>query len=212
MPLNEVILNVYFHDIIICEDHPICATGVEVFLTRALGYAPTIHKVHSGRQLINALSERAVDLVILDLILPDASGLDLLEHLQKMPKHIPVIIISSCEDTSVLNKVQEKGVQALLSKLHSEEIFRRALESASLNAQTFIDPQIAQLLAKPRGEGLTPREWEVLVLIAQGHTNESISRALGCSVETVKTHRAKLGQKTATRNRAELTAWYLQRK
>lgn len=203
------------HDILICDDHPICQLGVECRLVQSLTGPFQVRTVNSLKSLIEALDLKKTDLLFLDLHLPDAHALEsVVAVIQRYPE-IPVIVVTSCQDRGPLERlrdwVQAGKLKALLWKTHDFERFQRALSAALTPATHFIDPDILKSLENFRPERLTPREWEVLELIAKGLTNDSIAKALNCSVETVKTHRSNLGYKTSSRTRSELTAWYLNR-
>lgn len=201
-------------NILICDDHPICQMGVETYLREFLPNSLQIRKSEFGHNTVQLFNESPPDLLVLDLSLPDISGLEVLCTVKQNAKNARVMIVTSCEDLSVLRELRRSGADAILWKSHKQNVFQEALRSLQMSqgsAEIYIDPDIQRALDKPPSDGLTKREWEVLELIAQGGTNEAIAKTLGCSLETVKTHRANLGQKTQSRNRAELTAWFLQR-
>lgn len=201
-----------FKDIIICDDHPICVHGVKFFLHQILGSSIEIREAHDGKNMTVLFRNRRPDLLFVDLNLPDLSGFDLIKQVSEGDNSIPIIVVTSRDDSRILLQVKAQGVKAILSKSHTVETLREALCHIPEKSEPYLDPEIIKILSKPNSDGLTKREWEVLELISRGFTNEAISKELGCSLETVKTHRANLGQKTSSRNRAELTAWYLQRK
>lgn len=201
-----------FKKILICDDHPICQLGIEFYFRNLLTDFLEVIKADSGQQMLELFKRHEPDLLVLDLMLPDVSGLQLLQALPDCTGKTQILVITSCDDPIVLRQVLEAKIDVLLWKSHSVETFKEALLHLRNSAPTtkYIDPAIARALEQPTTDILTKREWEVLALIAKGLTNESIAKNLGCSIETVKTHRANLGIKTSSRNRAELTAWYLQ--
>lgn len=201
-------------DILICDDHPICQMGVESYLREFLPGSLRIRKSELGQNTVQLFQQSPPDLLVLDLSLPDISGLEVLRTVKQTPHQARVMIVTSCEDLSALRELKKSGADAILWKSHKQSVFQEALrrlQTSSGTTEAFVDPDIQRAFDKPPTDGLTKREWEVLELIAQGGTNEAIAKTLGCSMETVKTHRANLGQKTQSRNRAELTAWFLQR-
>lgn len=201
-------------DILICDDHPICQMGVESYLREFLPDSLRIRKSEFGKNTVELFQTQPPDLLVLDLALPDISGLEVLRTVKHSSPDVPVMVVTSCEDLSALRELKKSGANAILWKSHRQSVFQdalRSLQTTAAETKTFIDPDIQRAFDKPPAGGLTKREWEVLELIAQGGTNEAIAKTLGCSLETVKSHRANLGQKTQSRNRAELTAWFLQR-
>lgn len=201
-------------DILICDDHPICQIGLEVLLRCILGVQIEVRYASSGQSLLALLEEKKSELICLDLGLPDISGAQLISRLHEMAPTSKIVVITGSDKPALLQFVLSANVNALISKSYSIEGLRDMIEWVTLNSsdsQPFVDPLIRNILQAQDSEKLTPREWEVIHLIAQGCTNRDIAEKLKCSIETVKTHRMNLGQKIAARNRSELTAWYLQR-
>lgn len=207
-------LSVKTSRILICDDHPVCTVGLE-FVARSYFPANTeIQSFFSAGEVRKSLSLYTYDLAILDLQLPDISGVQLIQEVRERDPHLPVVVVTASRDINLLGSLQKVGVKAILSKAHTKNIFVSALKHAlnPMSRGLFIDDNLKDFFEQESRYELTAREWEVLAYIAKGLTNEAIANELKCSIETVKTHRAKLGQKTSSRNRAELTAWYLQRK
>lgn len=201
------------HKILICDDHPICQAGIQFSLQKLVPSSVTFLTAGSGKEMRELYQAHTPEIVVLDLNLPDVSGVELIKQLKDRPSHVRIIVITSCEDTWTLSQIMKTNINVLLWKTHEFGTLQAALEHVQdFTAQTmFVDPKISRVLDKPETSLLTKREWEVLSLIAKGLTNEAIAQRLACSTETVKTHRSKIGQKTLTRNRSELTAWFLQR-
>lgn len=202
-------------DILICDDHVICQIGLETLLRSVLGEQIEIRYASTGQSLLAGVLQCPPELICLDLGLPDTSGAQLISHLHEKAPQVKIIVITGSDKPALLQFVLSAKVDALLSKSYSLEGLRDALDwinSTSSEDQPFVDPIIRQYMEVNESEKLTPREWEVIHLIAQGCTNRDIAERLKCSVETIKTHRMNLGQKISARNRSELTAWYLQRK
>ncbi len=206
-------MSLYMKNILICDDHPICQIGLETSLRRVLGGQIQVRHASSGQSLLTQVEEQAPDLICLDLNLPDASGVQFIPRLHEVAPQAKIMIITGSDKSTLLNFALSTHVNALISKSYSLEGISEALAEVMKDqgGETFLDPTMQQLLQKNESEKLTPREWEVIHLIAQGCTNRDIAEKLKCSIETVKTHRMNLGQKISARNRSELTAWYLQR-
>lgn len=199
--------------ILICDDHPICQAGIQFSLQKLVPSTVKFLTASSGKNMLALFQEQQPDIVVLDLNLPDISGIELIKKLQDRPTQVRIIVITSCEDVWTLSQIQKTNINALLWKTHELDTLQAALNHVQNHAKQtpFIDPNISRALNTPETSLLTVREWEVLSLIAKGLTNEAIAQRLACATETVKTHRSKIGQKTMTRNRSELTAWFLQR-
>lgn len=169
-------------------------------------------QAHTGKEMLDLFERHQPDLLFLDVKPPDASGIQLAEKVRLGNPQIPIIIVTSCEEPYLLRQLLQAPINALLSKLHTTADMGLALQHlSSLQAAPFVDTAIQSILATSQDTALTKREWEVLAFISKGLTNEGIAKQLGCSVETVKTHRSNLGRKTCTYTRSELTAWYIQK-
>lgn len=188
--------------------------GLELSLKPFLPPQVEVDRLGTGQAVLDRFRAIKPDLVLLDLNFPDMSGLKVLKELRQENTKVPILVITSSREASVIRNVIELGANGVLSKAHRLESFRMALQHIfnPSSKTTLLDTSVQEILNEQASSDLTPREWEVLALIARGLTNDDIANELKCSLETVKTHRSKIGQKTSSRNRAELTAWYLQRK
>lgn len=198
--------------IVICDDHPICYYGLEFSLKKILSPETEYVWSKSGSALLESVKAQPADLIVLDLKLPDRPGLEILKELDQLGTHARVVVMTSCDQSATLRQVLNHRVHALLWKTYAEENLASVLETIANEARTraYIDPEIKSFLESKPGAVLTPREDEVTALLVKGHTNPEIANLLGCSTETIKTHRANIMRKTGAANRAELNAWYLE--
>jgi two-component system response regulator FimZ (fimbrial Z protein) len=198
--------------ITICDDHPICYYGLEFSLKKIFAHETDFVWTKTGKALLESAQAQEPDLIVLDLKLPDKPGLEVLKELDAMKLKSRIVVMTACDQASVLRQVLNHNVHALLWKTYSEENLASVLETIAGEARTraYLDPEIKSFLESTPGAVLTPREDEVTNLLVKGHTNPEIASILGCSTETIKTHRANIMRKTGAANRAELNAWYLQ--
>ena len=198
--------------ITICDDHPIWSYGLEFFLKKTLTHETQFVGCKTGEALLDSVKAQEPDLIVLDLKLPDRSGIDLLKELDGLKLKSRVVVMTGCDQSAILRQVLNHNVHALLWKTYSEDHLPSVLETIANEARTrtYVDPEIKSFLESKPGAVLTPREDEVTGLLVKGHTNPEIATILGCSTETIKTHRANIMRKTGATNRAELNAWYLQ--
>lgn len=200
-----------FSDILLCDDHSVCRMGISATLKSAFPHSFQIREVSSVREALHAAQERLPDLAILDLGLPDGSGLEVANQLRALSKSLKILILTSCDHPVQLKQVLLAPVNGVLQKTYSMELLSGVIERlASGGESIFIDPTIEKLFANDPASPLTKREYEVLDLIAKGHTSRETAVLLHCSMETVKTHRANIMEKIKARNTAEMMAWYLQ--
>lgn len=201
-----------FSKVLICDDHPVSQLGVKCALKESFPTGKfTFLKASLGKDALQIIDSEPIDLLVLDLKLPDISGLDVLKMLKAGSHTFKVLILTSEENIHVLAQVLRYNVDAVLLKSYTLEKFEAAIAhilNKSLK-QTFLDPSLeSQLKSETNKQLLSPREFEVLELLLKGHTNKAIAALLKCSPETVKAHRAKIREKTNLKNRDEISSWF----
>jgi FixJ family two-component response regulator len=147
--------------------------------------------------------------LLLDVRMPGMSGLELQEHLAEHQAHLPVIVITGHGDVPMAVRAMKAGAVDFIEKPFNDEFLldsiRRALavdaEQRGLQAR---QAEIATRLAL-----LTPREHEVMEMVADGRSNKEIANALGVSAKTVEAHRARVMEKMEARSLAELVRMVL---
>jgi DNA-binding NarL/FixJ family response regulator len=197
--------------VLVVDDHPLLREAIAQRLS-SMG-AGTVHEAASiSEARTRALASGPCDLAILDLGLPDGSGLDLIAELRSQGWN-RVVVLAASDDPSAVRAAFQAGAQAYLLKSASPGIVtdgvRRVLEGG-----LYADPSVAPLLAAgtrvpatdntPRE--LSAREVEVLQLVADGRSNKEIGDALSLSALTVKSHLSRIGRKLGTGDRAQMVA------
>ena len=152
--------------------------------------------------------------LVLDLGMPDGSGLPAIGNLRRAAPETQIVVITMEDNPGFAQRALAAGATGFVLKDHAEEELATAVRAAA-KGDTYVTPRVAARLAALRGaltdEHLSPREAEVLQLIAFGHTSVEIARMLKLSPRTVETHRARIHQKLGLRNRAELVRYALAR-
>jgi len=192
-------------EIMIVEDHPLVSEGLQKLL-KEKELASTVPAVKSGEECLRALELYQPDILLLDINLPDISGLELCSIISKRWPDIRIIALSSYNTRTVISRMLENGARAYLVKdADGEEICHAIRQVAS--GQLYYNEQIRALL---EGKGqdssalLTNREKQVLKLIADGFTNNEIADKIFVSPLTVDSHRKNLLLKLGARNTAAL--------
>lgn len=162
------------------------------------------------------------DVVLLDITLPDGSGLDAVPHLLQASPNTRLVMLSVHEEPAYVLQAVRAGAHGFLRKDASPAILREAVRAVH-NGGAFFGADVAvHLAAAVRGEAptaqpmqekssaelldrLTPREREVLQLVAAGKSSKEIAATLGISVRTAEAHRDSIGKKTGIRSVAGLT-------
>jgi DNA-binding NarL/FixJ family response regulator len=192
--------------VFIIDDHEMIIEGINSLLLNE----PDIEWMGSAKRpddLMNVLKIRQPDILLMDINLPQKSGLDLcLEVKEKYPA-IQIIGLSTSFQPSVIRKMQENGASGYLLKDVSKKEIIAALHEVSLGRE-YVSWSVAEVLKQSApAEGiplLTKREKEILELIAEGMTNQAIADKLFLTCSTVDTHRKHMLTKFGVKNTAAL--------
>lgn len=196
--------------ILICDDHYISLIGLESVLREATSEDLTIQKVVNGEQAIEILQQNTPDLFIVDLGLPDMNGFELIKFAKNQSNKIKIIVLTASNDSNLLKQLISFDIQALLQKDNSAQNILEALKHIEQEAgDTYFDEVMHRLTSAPSDKTLSVREQEVLRLMVQGYTSKEIAEKMSCSINTVKTYRVRILNKSGSRNSAEVTAWFL---
>ncbi len=189
--------------ILIADDHAIMRSGVEFLLSGE----PSIEIVgfcNDGEQALARALELLPDIVILDLVLPKLPGLVVLERLLHANPRPNVIAVSGQASGLIFKEALDLGADALVSKEDDSDELLAAIHAVE-NGDRYLSNSVAKLIGPlsdtDSAKHLTPREREVLSLVAEARSNEEIGEKLGISPKTAKKHRenirAKLGVSSA---------------
>ena len=203
--------------VLIVDDHAIVRRGIAAYL-EVLDDIETVGQAENGRVALERLAELATfeslpDLVLLDLIMPVMDGMKTLKQIKEKYPSVKVVILTSFGEPERLHEALRQGARGYLLKDAGPEDVAAAIRAAARD-EVYIDPALALDLTKsfaspPTGiSTLTERERDVLVLVAEGHSNQDIAGNLGISERTARTHVSnvlgKLG--VSSRTQAALTA------
>ena len=200
------------------DDHPIVRRGVRDILVDAFPQAH-IQEVGSGMEAIALAQGSAWDIVILDLTLPDGSGLDVLKRIRESQSRLPVLVLSMHAADQFARRAIAAGASGYLTKDTADmELVTAA--TRLLRGGKYFGPQVLENVVlgmhpdrheRPH-ERLSDREYQVLRMIGSGRTVSEIATTLGLSVKTVSTYRARVLEKMDMRTNAELTHYVVQHK
>lgn len=180
---------------LLVDDHPMVREAL-VSLLLELRPGSTVRQAASGAEALAALGDgQVVDLVLLDLRLPDGSGLDLLRRIGAASIGTAVVMLSGDLDRQTVQEALAAGAVGYIPKTEPREIIASAL-GLVLAGGVYVPPVALQAAARtfdtraatPEALGLTGRQLEVLALLMQGKNNKLICRALGLAEPTVKNH------------------------
>jgi DNA-binding NarL/FixJ family response regulator len=202
--------------VFIVDDHPVVVAGLTALL-RQLGGIRVAGSAANAFQTIPFLKENPVDLVLLDINLPDVNGIELCRRIKKEFPGMKVLALSTFSDRSYISRMIDSGASGYLIKSASREEISTALHTA-MAGRLYLSLEMERVLqpAAPAEAGtvprLTRREQEVLELIAGGLTNHQIAEKLFISPLTVDSHRKNLLTKLGVKNTAALVRLAVLRK
>ncbi|MDQ0968232.1 DNA-binding NarL/FixJ family response regulator [Flavobacterium sp. W4I14] len=192
----------------VVDDHPIVIQGI-VSLINNLENMHVVGSFQSGSALISFLNNHEIDIVLLDIMLPDGNGIELCAQVKKLSPKTVVIAISNHTERSIIMQILQNGASGYILKNASVEELKNGIETA-LRGELAFSREVIEIIAKPSVNDLkgrpkfTKREKQILQLIAQGKTTAGIADELFLSPLTVETHRRNMMQKLDVKNSIEL--------
>jgi len=201
--------------VIVVDDHPVVRRGLKQIIAaepdmRVVGEAETAHEA------LRVIRETACDAVVLDITLPDATGLDVLGRLESERSTLPVLIMSVHEEQQYAMLVLKAWASGYLMKNSIPEELVRAIRKIASGGK-YISPSFAERLASERDSPETPlheklsnREFQVMRLIAAGKSLKEIGNTLNVSDKTVSSYRSRILEKMKMSANAELTRYALE--
>jgi DNA-binding NarL/FixJ family response regulator len=191
--------------ILLADDHPLFAEALQTLIQRSIS-ASTLTVVLDLEAAHRALAgARRFDLAILDLHMPGTKGFEGIERTLARFPQTPLVVISGSATAAEVRRALELGARGFLPKTLPPKVLSAALQVLA-SGGTYVPTDYAQpaaAAARPAVAGLTPREAEVLALLATGQSNKEIGRALKLQEITVKLHVRNIFRKLKVRNRVE---------
>jgi len=202
-------------NILIVDDHPIVRRGLKNILSDESGFVVT--EAASGHEALNLIKEQAFDLAIVDLDLPELSGLELLKEIKRTNKQLHVLILSVYPEDQFAVRVLKCGASGFISKEAAPDQLVSAIRKI-LKGGRHISERVADLLldhfdgqhrTHPHDK-LSDREFQILGLIGEGKPIKQIAEELSLSAPTVSTYRARILNKLEMKSTAELVRYAIQ--
>lgn len=201
--------------VMLVDDHALVREGIRHVLTATPGIE-VVAEAGDASEALRLVTESRPDVVVQDLSLPGAGGLDLTTRIKALMPAVKVLILSVHDHQEYVLGAVRAGAQGYLRKDTSPAELRAALQAVARGESYFSPPVARHLTAAVRGDSdsedpagrlarLTPREREVLAGIAAGETSRAIAGRLGLSPRTVETYRESLARKLDIKTVAALT-------
>jgi two-component system, NarL family, invasion response regulator UvrY len=198
--------------ILLVDDHPVVREGYRRLLERQPGFTVCAEAVDAD-SAYEAFCLHRPDVVVMDMLLPGASGLDALRHIRQRDADARVLMVTMHSGASLALKVLEAGAWGYVSKSSGPKELVRAVTAVSQGEQALCDDTrqaiSSQRLVDPMAvlDDLGPREVEILRLVASGHTSDAIADALNLSEKTVRNYHYGIKSKIGVRTDAQLV-WF----
>jgi DNA-binding NarL/FixJ family response regulator len=207
--------------IILVDDHRIMRSGLRGLIENC-ACMEVIGEAQNGREAVRLVQELSPDVVIMDIEMPDLNGIEATRQIIAASPDIKVIVLSMHSDRQIIAEMLRVGAKGYLLKDSEPDEIIQAIRTVVVN-RTYLCPEITDIVAKdyvdhlltskyPVSSVLTPRECEVLQLLAEGKTTKQIASHLYISVNTVESHRRQIMDKLNIHNIAELTKYAIRHK
>ena len=197
--------------VLIVDDHTLIREGFKKILNEEADLK-VVKEARTGREAIEFATKEKFDIILLDINLPDHSGLDVLSALKQRSLKTPLLVLSMYPEDRFAVRALKAGASGYITKESAAEELVKAIRKI-LAGGKYISPSLAEKLAsdlqkntdKPRYEALSNREYEVFCSIASGKTVSEIAEKLSLSVKTISTYRTRILEKMNMKTNAELT-------
>jgi two-component system, NarL family, response regulator NreC len=197
------------------DDHAVVRSGLRMLIDAEDGLE-TVAEAGNTRDAIFEVRKHKPDIVLMDVVLPDRSGIEATPDVLKEAPDARVLVLSMEDDPSYVREAFAAGAYGYVLKEAADSELVEALKQVAAG-ERYVHPALgarmavaeAEASARAEEDPLSDREREVLRLLALGHTNQEIAKTLFISVRTAETHRAHIMQKLRLTTRAELVRYAL---
>ncbi len=196
--------------VIIADDHPIIREGLIQILSQAPDIT-VVEQADDGVELLDKIRSLDLDMVLMDLDMPNKSGWDVMRQLKVEFPNLPIIILSVGSEEEFAVECFRDGASGYLNKQTSLGLLVEAIRKVA-QGEKFISPHLAKKIAFDLGrdtekqphENLSTREFQVFCLIASGKSSKEISGELSVSAATISTYRTRILKKMSLNSNAQL--------
>jgi len=196
--------------ILVADDHPVVREGLAALINRRPDMT-VIAEVSNGRELVAAFLEHRPDVSLVDLRMPEMDGADAMKAIREQAPSARVVVLTTYDDEEDIQRSLKAGAKAYLLKDAPREDLLACIKAVH-EGRTLIPPAIAAKMAETIGAPtLSPREIEVLELVAEGKSNKEIAAALSITEGTVKSHLSALLGKLGASDRTQAVTIALKR-
>ncbi|MCB9540752.1 MAG: response regulator transcription factor [Myxococcales bacterium] len=199
--------------VLVADDHPLVRRGVSAALFDVLGQVHVV-EAETTHEALAAVTHGPLDLVVLDLAMPGGDPLDLIEAIRVHAPRLPVLVFTMYEEPALAVRLLRAGADGFVAKTRPADELVEAVVRL-LAGRKYVDPELAEYIAghldthtsAAAHEGLSKREFQVLLGLGAGRTVSEIAESLHLSVKTVSTYRARLLEKMGMTTNAQLVRY-----
>lgn len=207
--------------ILLADDHTILRDGIRSLLEDEVDME-VIGEAEDGHSVVRLANQLEPDIVLMDIAMPLLNGLEATKRIKRDKPHIKVLILTMHENEEYIRQVLATGAMGYILKDAAATDLLGAIRAVH-RGEAVLSPAITRLViedylrwgdlqSENESSGLSPREREVLQLIAEGYTNKQIAEILSISIKTVQAHRSSLMSKLDLHDRGELIKYAIQKK
>ena len=196
----------------VVDDHQLVRIGLKQIIEAQSDFA-WVGEAKNGREGLTLLRATPCDVLLLDLSLPDMSGLDVLRQIKAHHESVATLVLSAYPENQYGLNVLRAGASGFVSKTADDGELCRAIR-ASMRGGRYVSPELAEMLVssglqgapgEPRHSVLSEREFQIFCKLAEGKSVSEIAAKLFLSVKTVSTYRTRILEKMAMKTNADIT-------
>jgi two-component system, NarL family, response regulator NreC len=203
--------------ILLADDHQLMRSGLRLLIEQQSDLS-VVGEAADGREAVALAKSLRPDVAVMDITMPNLNGIEAAHQIKQSQPEIAVIVLSMHPDESYVLRALKSGAKGYLLKDSAESDLIQAVRAVA-NGKSFFSPTVSKVLlddyvrklqrtgAEDAYDLLTPREREILQLVAEGKSNKDVAHLLNLSVYTIETHRSNIMQKLHLKGVPELTLY-----
>lgn len=200
--------------VLIADDHPVVRAGLEKILSKEPDFA-LVGSSENGRGVLTLLRSLVCDVLVLDITLPDMSGLEVLEQLKRERRKVAVLVLSVHKEEMYIIRAFKMGAAGYMTKESASAELVKAIRKIAAGGK-YLSPLISEntvlglnrdYTSRPQHEALSDREFTVMSMIVAGIKPKSIAEELNLSVKTINSYRSRILEKMNIKTNADLVRY-----
>jgi DNA-binding NarL/FixJ family response regulator len=196
--------------ILVADDHEVVRRGLRSLLESHAEYE-IIDEAATGFEVVQKANELKPDIVLMDITLPGLSGLEAAHRIRQALPQVQVLFLTVHDSEQMVQQALDAGARGYVLKSDAGRDLLVAVEAVR-RRKLFFSPRVAQTARKPSTHPLTPREREVLRLLAEGKSTKEVATVLEVAVKTAETHRTNLMHKLGLHSVSDLVRYAIRNK